>query len=860
MLASNDDRVPSICEALRAFITRNRMIAADPMAVDKHNLPFRGVSQQQARDNLTFLAAYAQHILPPLFGKFVELHGAVAEVTKAEVATMNVSPAQMRDAVLETVRTWIGVADQAVINRFFEATMTKYLATAEGDDAPAADDKVAIAAATSQKHALFDLTLAILASKRLEVPAVQVLVRILYMGMSNVEGDAAVQKKSYRAWWLLYDYATTAGTVPSSEEGAEVVEDDGIVTRAKAIDGALWSNPTFLHELLTKLMDPTVTVAVASKRDRLALMAAIVTCFQWPVEADSSVAAQWSQLLSFIPALISESILMTKEVSEKTRAAAYELLLAMGRKMIEMERESEGAAVIPMGAGDDAEADEDANSDTDEEKDKSGVEAPANLGEYMKMVMAGLAGKTPHMISATIHSLARMLFEFRQLEEGALDDELVRTVIQVVLIYAQESKSREIIKSAISFIKVVTVVCADLIEPTVGDDDDAIAMEQDGGDNGDDDEEAEDTGPFNYVKNIVRALLKWSSEHKSHFKVACRFVIEKMIRKFGFEALERYFPAEHHKLLTNIRKIRERKARRAAEGKLAAKDANQGPTSFADLMKEQGSDGEEEEEELMRGHGKGGDTVMHSDDDDEDIPEMLRELVGSKSQRRGRMSLAIREGADEEMADDSDGPVDFLDRKVISKLYTAKGAKGRGARGAAAKISSTMPMDKDGRFIVRDSEDEDASGDVPLTAEETAAAAAQGHYMASIKSKDAFRYSGDGKKIKFSNKRSRDGEDDGEDTAMALDTAAASTTARPTANAVSRTQRNTKKRCTAEQELAKANVRTTGKEYRSKRARGDVKREDMPDPYAYIPLNAKIVASGKGRRKNVHINRKLFDL
>ncbi|KAJ3238004.1 pre-rRNA processing protein [Chytriomyces hyalinus] len=36
-----------------------------------------------------------------------------------------------------------------------------------------------------------------------------------------------------------------------------------------------------------------------------------------------------------------------------------------------------------------------------------------------------------------------------------------------------------------------------------------------------------------------------------------------------------------------------------------------------------------------------------------------------------------------------------------------------------------------------------------------------------------------------------------------------------------------------------------GAQYKSKRAKGDVKKANMPDPYAYIPLSGKIVGSKK---------------
>jgi hypothetical protein len=39
--------------------------------------------------------------------------------------------------------------------------------------------------------------------------------------------------------------------------------------------------------------------------------------------------------------------------------------------------------------------------------------ASANIEEYITMVAAGLAATTPHMISATITALSRLLFEYQ---------------------------------------------------------------------------------------------------------------------------------------------------------------------------------------------------------------------------------------------------------------------------------------------------------------------------------------------------------------------------------------------------------------------------------------------------------------
>ena len=39
--------------------------------------------------------------------------------------------------------------------------------------------------------------------------------------------------------------------------------------------------------------------------------------------------------------------------------------------------------------------------------------AKATIGEYITMIAAGLAGATPHMISATVTAVSRLVFEFK---------------------------------------------------------------------------------------------------------------------------------------------------------------------------------------------------------------------------------------------------------------------------------------------------------------------------------------------------------------------------------------------------------------------------------------------------------------
>lgn len=99
-----------------------------------------------------------------------------------------------------------------------------------------------------------------------------------------------------------------------------------------------------------------------------------------------------SDCLHHIPSLIPEAVLGTKESNERTREAAYDLLVGMGRKM------GEGGIIQ--------------RNKVKGMEDGMAEEAPATMAEFITMVSAGLAGSSPHMISATITSLSRLIYEF----------------------------------------------------------------------------------------------------------------------------------------------------------------------------------------------------------------------------------------------------------------------------------------------------------------------------------------------------------------------------------------------------------------------------------------------------------------
>lgn len=108
--------------------------------------------------------------------------------------------------------------------------------------------------------------------------------------------DPGVQKRSYR----LLARCVESGTVKDSGNRGEFVE--------KVVKG---------------IVETSEKVAQGAQRDRIQLLTDLV-----PLLLPSSQ-------LHFIPSLLPEAILATKEVSEKARTAAFDLLVAMGTKMTE---------------------------------------------------------------------------------------------------------------------------------------------------------------------------------------------------------------------------------------------------------------------------------------------------------------------------------------------------------------------------------------------------------------------------------------------------------------------------------------------------------------------------------------------
>ncbi|TQV91692.1 90S preribosome component RRP12 [Cordyceps javanica] len=430
-------------------------------------------------------------------------------------------------------------------------------------------------------------------------------------------------------------------------------------------------------ELQQLIVSSTDKVSAPARRDRLAAVSALL-----PYVPNTS--------LHFIPSVLSEVVICCKENNERARETAYELLVQMGGRMAAAENAPIDNCKVPH-MPDDAPA------------------GTANIEEFFTMVSAGLAGSTPHMISASITAISRLLYEYR----GALCEQTLSDLVQTMDLFLT-SNNREIVKSCLGFVKVCVIgLPVELMLPRLA--------------------------------TLVPNLLVWSHEHKGHFKAKVKHILERMVRRFGYDAIHQNCPEADRKLIVNIRKSKER----AKKKKDAARAGGEGDDSDED---------EDEDGNGKRQFDTEYDRAIYSsdsegdDDDNDDDDEAAPRQKQKKTQKGGKTYIL----------EDDDEPLDLLDKKALANISSTKPSKAR-----QPHKKSKAKFDLDGKLILGKDDDENAMEiDQP---EEGGGSSGVGAYVAAIKGKDAARR-GRGGKLKFSNRRGRDDEaDDDDDGAQQLD-------------------------------------------------------------------------------------------
>ncbi|KAJ4326925.1 pre-rRNA processing protein [Fusarium piperis] len=409
-------------------------------------------------------------------------------------------------------------------------------------------------------------------------------------------------------------------------------------------------------ELQNLIFSSTDKVSAPARRERLAAVTALL-----PFIPDTS--------LHFIPAVLSEVVICCKENNERARETAYELLVQMGHRMA-------GANGVPIDNSKVPHMPNDAPAGT------------ANIEEFFTMVSAGLAGSTPHMISASITAISRLLYEFRSdLSEQTLSD-LVQTMDLFLT-----SNNREIVKSCLGFVKVCVIsLPVELMLPR--------------------------------LSTLVPNLIVWSHEHKGHFKAKVKHILERMVRRFGYDNIHKNCPEADKKLIVNIRKTKERTKKK----KDAAKAAHDG------------DDSDDDEDQPKRQFENEYDQALYSSDSDasDDSDDEAAPRSKKKAQKGGKTYII----------EDDDEPLDLLDKKALANISSTKPVKLRKPQRTKAKY------DLDGKLILGKDSDDEMDVDEP-----NPEASGVGAYVAALKGKDVAKR-GRGGKLKFSNRRAKDDDDD----------------------------------------------------------------------------------------------------
>ncbi|KAJ8418157.1 hypothetical protein AAFF_G00138660 [Aldrovandia affinis] len=308
-----------------------------------------------------------------------------------------------------------------------------------------------------------------------------------------------------------------------------------------------------LEQLKQALLGSLKNAASPAKRPRLKCLAHIVRLLS-------------VEHTEFITALLPEVIICTKEVSVGARKSAYTLLVEMAQAFIRFCSTSKEA-----------------------------------MEQYLELVYVGLTGSVT-MITCTVLALTRLIFEFKDSMDIVVLEELLHNVCLLLM-----SRTREIVKAALGFIKVILFVM------------DVKAL-------------------ASHVPVIMEGIGNIKDDVRRHFRTKLKNIFTKFIRKFGFELVKSMLPEEHHKVLSNIRKAEARTKRQ----KLIQKD--EGSDSEEDTPKPKG----ESIEEIL--------AESESEDSEDEKPKK-----GQRKPTRQKGRAWLKEG-------ETDEPLNFLDPKVSQRV------------------------------------------------------------------------------------------------------------------------------------------------------------------------------------------------
>eukprot|EP00742_Colponemidia_sp_Colp-10_P007043 GILJ01007559.1.p1 GENE.GILJ01007559.1~~GILJ01007559.1.p1 ORF type:complete len:1269 (-),score=253.53 GILJ01007559.1:82-3888(-) len=460
-----------------------------------------------------------------------------------------------------------------------------------------------------------------------------------------------------------------------------------------------------------------------------------------------------SSQLSIVPEILPEVLVCMKDNNIKAKRASFDILIDLGRKMLE------------AGA----------------------------FQHFLQMVLGGLAGSSPHMKSATVIGLSRLLYEFSNNVDGAVISELIQTVLLLL-----KEKSREVCKSVLGFLKVAVFSIP-------------LSMLND------------------LLPTVMTGMLVWVGDNRNHFRMKIRFLLEKLIKKLGYETVLSLVPEEHKKLLWHIKKMKDRSQR--AREKTKVDNANR----------------HQEYED-----------ILESDDEDMDMDNMNMDQIASavvehETKKKNKFGKSNQESGHTWLKETgNENPLDFLDPRAAQHVLSSNPTK-KNKRSRDDDIDD-IPMDESGRLLIQEdgdsaessSEDDAADHTLKNALWSSKVKAKQRSMQESMAREVEAAHHNAGRKMPKPVKRARldkDEKDATKDNMTVENSGRKGKMLQHNSTGLSLLARRRMEK--QKRKTEGHNVRVSGEEYRSHKAAGDVKKQGRPDPFAYIQLNPKMLNKRK---------------
>ena len=451
------DMMYSIVE-IRPLVCRSlRLLVESNLAVSEtpesmDALILEDFGVEAAKKNLEYLRSRASNILSALFNVF-----------------SSTAP-EFRGPILETIDSYLRIASESDLENTFNKVCGLLKKSMDDEDLNNPQKPQPRKPETSLSLTMLDL---IIVMAKYVPPKSHNALFSVFSSTISLEKNGLVQKRSYK-----------------------------ILNKLSENNLGLNSIRNYMDEIQSVIVATIESTQVSAKAARLFTVKVIIENLA-------------SDKLHFIPSLLQEIIMSTKDVNEKSRTLAFQILVKMGVIM------NEGGVID--------------NLKVDGFGEQVGT-TEASLTEYMTMVSAGLASQSPHMISATITAIASLVYEFR----NVLPQPVLFEISSTVELFLNHN-AREIARAAVGFVKV-----------------EILSL------------------PAEYIRSnlaeLLSKLMRWSHEHKEHFKSKVKHILERLVRMFGIDAVLEAIPEEDKKIVLNIKKLKNRSKRLKERAREAPQD------------------------------------------------------------------------------------------------------------------------------------------------------------------------------------------------------------------------------------------------------------------------------------------------